>query len=78
MARYYFHLYDDVVTIDDEGMDLPNIIAARDTAIAMIRGLICGDVQNGRLDLRHRLEVSGQDEERLLTVRYGEAVELRN
>jgi hypothetical protein len=78
MARYYFHLYDDVVTLDEEGVDLPDIDAARDNAIAAIRGLICGDVQNGRLDLRHHLEVAGEDNQRLLTIRYGEALDLRH
>jgi hypothetical protein len=77
MARYYFHLFDDMVTLDEEGVDLPDIAAARSNAITTIRGLICGDVQSGRLDLRHRVEVTN-DKERLFTVSYGEALELRH
>jgi hypothetical protein len=77
MAKYYFHLYDDMVTIDEEGVDPPDIAAARVNAIASIRGLICGDVQTGRLDLRHRIEVTN-DNERLFTVSYREALELRH
>jgi hypothetical protein len=78
MARYFSHLHDDIVTLDEEGMELPNLSAARDNAIATIRGLICGDVQNGWLDLRHRVEVASEDHQRLLTVAYAEALDLRH
>lgn len=77
MPQYYFHLYDDITTIDDEGADLPDLDAAREYAIATIRGLICGDVHNGRLDLSYRIEVADEDEQPQFTIRYGEAIDLR-
>jgi hypothetical protein len=32
MPMYYFHLYDDVEVLDDDGTDLINLAAARDHA----------------------------------------------
>jgi hypothetical protein len=65
---FYFHLYDDVVAIDDEGRELADVGAARAEAVKAARELICEQVQKGRLDLRHRIEVEDEDRRPVLTV----------
>ena len=39
MPMYYFHLYDDVPILDDDGTDLINLAAARDHAAGVAREL---------------------------------------
>jgi hypothetical protein len=39
MPMYYFHLYDDVEVLDDDGTNLINLTAARDHAAGVAREL---------------------------------------
>ena len=39
MARYYFHVFNDEQTHDDEGQEFPDVQAARDRAHYEIRKL---------------------------------------
>jgi hypothetical protein len=77
MAQFYFDLYDDLVTLDEEGADLPDVNAARERAIESIRDLICREVKTGVVDLRSRIEVFGEGRNPLFTVGYADALELR-
>jgi len=74
MPRFFFHVYDDVVALDDEGMDLPDSEAARRTALAGARALAADQVRTGRLDLRHRIEVADDGGAPVLTVTFDEAI----
>ncbi len=45
-------------------------------AIINIRELMCEDVRKGRLNLSHRIDVSDEAREPVVTVRFAEAVSL--
>ena len=74
MPRFYFHIHNDDVTLDEEGQDLSDIEAARAMAIRSAREMICDEVRDGRVTLSYRIEVVDADEQPVLTVTYGEAV----
>lgn len=76
MPVFYFNLYDDVVAIDDEGRELTDVGAARTEAIAAARELICEQVREGRLNLRHTIQVEDEDRRPVLTLPFSAALEV--
>ncbi|HEV2866811.1 MAG TPA: hypothetical protein VGX37_09860 [Allosphingosinicella sp.] len=76
VPRFFFNLYDDVVSVDDQGVELPDVAAAREEALRGARELICDQVRNGRLNLRHRIEVEDEDRRPVLTLPFGAALEI--
>jgi hypothetical protein len=79
MPRYFFHLYNDYDVPDPEGEELPDDDAARERAIVGIRELMGAFLAEGQpLDLKHRIEVEGEQGKRLFTVLFSEAVMIRN
>ena len=76
MPRYFFHVYDDVVLRDDEGIELADSEAARAEALAGARALICDQVRKGRLSLHHRIEVEDDRGRAVLTLPFDEAVRI--
>jgi len=68
MPRYFFHLYDDIVLHDEEGIELPDLAAARDEAVRAARELACQEVRNGKLSLHHRIEVEDEQNRPVLTL----------
>jgi hypothetical protein len=42
MPRYYFHLEDGRCLLDDNGLDLPDIVAAQDEALRTSGNLLWG------------------------------------
>lgn len=73
MPRFYFHVFNDETTIDDEGADLADLEAARQNAIKAARGLVCESVNHGHLNLDHRIEITNEQNARVLTLTYREA-----
>jgi hypothetical protein len=45
MARFYFHVHDDVDASDEEGLDLPDLDSAKQGAICSARALMCETMQ---------------------------------
>jgi hypothetical protein len=43
MPRYYFHLEDGRCLLDDNGLDLPDIVAAQDEALRTSGNLLRGE-----------------------------------
>ena len=76
MPRYFFHVYDDTVALDDDGMDLPDADAARKLALAGARALICEEVTRGHVNLSDRIEVEDEDQRPVLTLPFASAVEI--
>ena len=76
MPRFFFHVYDDVVAIDDEGIELPDAEAARRAALAGARALAAEQVRKGHLDLRHRIEVEDDAGAAVLSVTFDEAIQV--
>jgi hypothetical protein len=76
MGRYFFHLFNDIDAPDLEGRDLPNDAAAHAVAIAEAREMIAESVRKGILNLSHRIDVEDRFRQLVVTVRYGDAIEL--
>jgi hypothetical protein len=77
MPRYYFNLYNDEVTLDEEGTELANEAAAHARAVSEARAMAAESVLHGHLTAHHHVEVLDHARSRVCTVRFDEAVELR-
>jgi hypothetical protein len=77
VPRYFFHVYDDVVAHDEEGIELPNIAAARLNALVGARSLISEQVKHGYFEQSHWVDVVDEQGEAVLTVTFREAVDIR-
>jgi hypothetical protein len=74
VPRFFFHVFDDLVARDDEGLDLADAEAARGAALAGARAMICDQVRNGRLTLHYWVEVEDEDGAPVLTLAFADAV----
>ena len=74
VPRFFFHVLDDAVSRDDEGLDLPDLEAARMEALAGMRGMICAQVMKGRLILNLRVDVQEDGGGTVLSLTFGDAV----
>jgi hypothetical protein len=74
MARYYFHIYDDMDVLDEEGTDLPDAATALIEATRAARALAAAQVLKGYLKLHHRINVVDQAGQVIDAVRFGDAV----
>jgi hypothetical protein len=77
MPRFFFHVYDDIIAHDDEGKELPSLEAARLHAIIGARDLISEQVRHGHLELSHWIDVIDEHGEKLLTLTFRDAVDIR-
>ena len=78
MPHYYFHLHNDVDVLDEEGFDLPDVEAARAAAVKSARELMGAQIgDEGRLTLSDWIEVQDESGARILTIRFGDIVEIR-
>jgi hypothetical protein len=78
VPKFFFHLYDDMVALDEEGIELRDAEAARDKALADARHMACAEVLEGRLNLSHRIEVVDERGDVLLTVPFGATVKIES
>lgn len=77
MPRFFFNIYNDMVAIDEEGVELPDLEAARAEAIRGARSLISDAVvTQGRLNLKHRIEVEDEERRPVFMLPFGSAIEL--
>ena len=77
MPRYFFHVYDDVIAEDEEGAELPNLAAARLNALHGARDLICEQVRRGYMVLSHWIDVADDQGEKVLTITFRDAVDIK-
>ena len=77
MPRYFFHVYDDVIAQDEEGMELPNVAAARLNALQGARGLIADQVKRGYFVLSHWIDVADERGEKVMTITFRDAVDIK-
>lgn len=74
MAHFYLNLHNAHVDVsDEEGVDLPDLEAARQRAIAGIRDFIGHEAFAGTIDLRGQVDVSDESGTTLASVRFAEA-----
>jgi hypothetical protein len=65
-----------MTVIDEEGLDLPGIDAARERGIANAREMACAEVLDGHLDLRHRIDVSDEDGKVVFTLTFRDTIDV--
>lgn len=76
MPIFRFHIINDIDVADPEGQELPNLAAAHLRAIDYARDLAAAAVRQGRLDLKHRIEVEDKDGAKLVTITFADAIEV--
>jgi hypothetical protein len=77
VPRYFFHVYDDVIAHDEEGAELPNLAAARLNALIGARDLISEQVRRGYVVLSHWIDVVDEQGQKVLTVTFRDAVDIK-
>lgn len=79
MPRYHLHVHNSFGTVlDEEGQDLTSLADAERVAIAGVRAILADEVTSkGSLDLRGHVEIAAEDGNRLSTVKFCDAVDLR-
>lgn len=77
MPRYYFHLFNDITSMDEEGLELPNAALAMQRAIPMAREMAAESVMQGHLVLDHRIEVANERGFTECVVYFRDVVEVR-
>ena len=76
MPRFFFHLYDDIVALDEEGKELLTQDEAREEAIMNARHMACAEVLEGHLGLNHRIEVVDAADQPVATVFFKDVVKV--
>lgn len=77
MQRFYFNVYDGVDCIDEEGQLAADLAAAHKIALASVRALACEQIWSGYLNLHDYLVITDENGHELMTVRFGEGLEIR-
>lgn len=77
MPRYFFNIYNDVTSLDEEGRELPDLETARDHAIRGARSIMADGLKKGLIDLSHHVAIVDERGELLLDVSFAQAVEVR-
>jgi hypothetical protein len=76
MPRYFFHIYDDVVAIDEDGIELADLAAVHQQAIKVARDCASAELVHGTLHLKHRIEVEDEDRRPVLTLPFRSAFKI--
>ncbi len=77
MPRYFFHVYDDIIAHDEEGVELPNVAAARLKALIGARDIIAEQVKHGYFALSHWIDVVDEHGEPVMTLTFRDAVDVK-
>jgi hypothetical protein len=78
MPRYFFDLHNDIDAIDDEGVELPDLKAAKAHALGEARTMIQASVaETGRIDLRHHIDIRDGSGEVVHVMRFQDAVKIQ-
>jgi len=61
MTRYFLHLRDHIdEVLDEEGIELPGLGALKKAVMEAARDIMAGDVRNGVLDFRYRIDAQNE------------------
>lgn len=74
MLKFYFHLYSDVVSLDDEGSEEENDRAALETARDFARDAASENVRQGHFNPSHYVVCSDENGREVGIVRFADAV----
>ena len=78
VPRYFFNLYDDVNTLDEEGIQLRDQATAEAFGLTNARAIAADQVRQGKLALWHRIEVADESGAVLKTIRFVDAVKVEH
>jgi hypothetical protein len=79
VPRFYFHLHNDVDVPDDEGVELPDLQAARTHAVRSARVTFAETAKdNVRVVLHHRIDIENEQRVVLDTVHFRDAVKVED
>lgn len=73
MPRFFFHIFDDVTSMDEEGQVADDLEGAKAIAIDSARDLVCSQVKRGYLNLDNYIVVADQHGRELARVAFREA-----
>jgi hypothetical protein len=76
MPRYYFHLFNDITALDEQGVVLPNAAVALQHGAMSAREMAAESVREGRLVLDHRIEVEDESGGNIGTLRFRDVVQI--
>lgn len=76
MQRFFFHVFDEDTTLDEQGQMAADVAVARGVALASARELICEQVRSGHLNLQNYIMVTNEFGQEVFRVSYAEAVAL--
>lgn len=76
MPRFYFNLFDDLDTPDDEGKELRDFEAAEAYGVQNARSIAAAQVQDGKLALWHRIEIADESGKVVKTIHFDDAIEI--
>lgn len=77
MPRFYFHLYDAVDAPDEEGVELPDLGAARQFAERNARFTAAETIKEaGYFVPDHRIDIENENGQVIDTVHFGDAVKV--
>jgi hypothetical protein len=76
VPRYFFHVYDDLILRDEEGIELADAQGAHAAALAGARAMMCDQLTKGRLSLHHRIEVEDEWGAAILILPFGDAIRI--
>ena len=78
MPIFHLNVFNNVITPDLDGLERPDLEAAKADAIAGARDLVASDIREGRtVHQSHRIEITDDAGQLLHTVRYGDVVDLQ-
>lgn len=78
MPRYFFDLYDDMISLDPEGTELSGLEAAKRHATKEARQIIGASVtEQGKIDLRHKIKVRDETGAVVHTIKFEDAVSVQ-
>lgn len=79
MPRFYFHLRNDLSVDDEEGIELPDIEAARERAIEFAVDMSAASVlEHRKLNLHHKIEVADQNGDIVQIVEFGDVLTVQS
>jgi hypothetical protein len=77
VARYYLHLRDGIdELLDPDGLEFADIDAVKKAVLFSARDMIAGDVRNGIIDLRYRIDAESADGDVVYSLKFKHAFNL--
>jgi hypothetical protein len=78
VPRYFFDLYNDMDVLDEEGKELPDIDAAKATALCEVREMVLASIaDDSELNLCHYINVRDEGGAIVYVMRFQDAVTIK-